>query len=221
MNQESWTDVDHYFTQLLVAPDAALTGALRANADAGLPPIDVSPAQGKFLMLLVQLTGARRVLEIGTLGGYSTIWMARGLPEGGRLITLESVPRHAEVARGNIALAGVADRVEVRLAPAAETLAQLVSEGAKPFDLVFIDADKPNNAAYLEWAMMLTKPGSVIVCDNVVRGGRIIEEDGADDSVTGTRAFLDEVAADSRLDATALQTVGVKGWDGFALARVQ
>lgn len=221
MNQESWTEVDHYVTQLLVEPDAALTGALRANAEAGLPPIDVSPAQGKFLMLLVQLSGARRVLEIGTLGGYSTIWMARGLPEGGRLVTLESVPRHAEVARSNIARAGVADRVEVRLAPAVETLAQLVSEGAKPFDLVFIDADKPNNAAYLQWAMMLTRPGSVIVCDNVVRNGHVVDEDGTDESVVGTRAFFDAVAEDPRLEATAIQTVGVKGWDGFALARVK
>lgn len=221
MNQESWSDVDHYLAHLLIAPDATLSGALQANADAGLPPIDVSPTLGKFLMLLVKLCGARRVLEIGTLGGYSTIWMARGLPEGGRLVTLESMPKHADVARGNIARAGVADRVEVRLAPAVETLAQLVSEGAKPFDLVFIDADKVNNAAYLEWALMLTKPGSVIVCDNVVRSGRVLEEDGVDESVVGTRAFLDQLAADRRLEATALQTVGVKGWDGFAIARVK
>lgn len=221
MNQESWSDVDHYLAHLLIAPDATLSGALQANADAGLPPIDVSPTLGKFLMLLVKLCGARRVLEIGTLGGYSTIWMARGLPEGGRLVTLESMPKHADVARGNIARAGVADRVEVRLAPAVETLAQLVSEGAKPFDLVFIDADKVNNAAYLEWALMLTKPGSVIVCDNVVRRGRVLEEDNADESVVGTRAFFDQLAADPRLEATALQTVGVKGWDGFAIARVK
>lgn len=221
MDKESWDEVDHYFTRLLVAPDVALTSALRANAEAGLPPIDVSPAQGKFLMLLVQLTNARRVLEIGTLGGYSTIWMARGLPEGGRITTLESVPKHAEVAHGNLLRAGVIDRVEVRLGPAAETLAQLVSEGTKRFDLVFIDADKPRNAIYLQWAMMLTKPGSVIVCDNVVRGGRIMEKDRADESIVGTRAFLDEVAADPRLDATAIQTVGIKGWDGFALARVK
>lgn len=221
MNQESWTEVDHYLAQLLIEPDPTLTGALSANADAGLPPIDVSPVLGKFLMLLVKLSDARRVLEIGTLGGYSTIWMARGLPEGGRLVSLESNPKHVEVARRNIAHAGVADHVEVRLAPAAETLAQLVSEGAKPFDVVFIDADKANNAAYLEWALMLTRSGSVIVCDNVVRHGRILEEDAADESVVGTRSFLELLAADPRLEATALQTVGVKGWDGFAIARVK
>ncbi|MBB5633356.1 putative O-methyltransferase YrrM [Cryobacterium mesophilum] len=220
MNEEPWTDVDHFFTRLLVTPDDALTGALHANAEAGLPSIDVSPAQGKFLMLLVRLMNARRVLEIGTLGGYSTIWMARGLPEGGRLVTLEVVPKHAEVARSNLARAGVAERVEVRVAEAADSLAQLVREGADPFDLVFIDADKPNNAVYLEWALKLTRPGSVILCDNVVRGGRVLEEDGSDDSVTGTRAFLDAVGADPRLEATAIQTVGIKGWDGFALARV-
>lgn len=221
MDQESWNDVDHYFTQLLVKPDAALKSTLAANAEAGLPPIDVAPNQGKLLMLLVQMSGARRVLEIGTLGGYSTIWLARGLSSGGRVITLESMPKHSDVARANIARAGVADRVEVRLAPAVETLAQLVSEGAKPFDLVFLDADKANNAKYLQWAMMLTRPGSVIVCDNVVRGGHVVDEDSGDEAVSGTRAFLDELAADPRLDATAIQTVGVKGWDGFAIARVR
>jgi predicted O-methyltransferase YrrM len=221
MNQESWNDVDHYFTQLLVKPDTALTRTLVANAEAGLPAIDVAPNQGKLLMLLAQLCGARRVLEIGTLGGYSTIWLARGLPAGGRVVTLEAIPKHAEVARANIARAGVADRVDVKLGPAIESLAQLVSDGARPFDLVFIDADKANNARYLEWAMMLTRPGSVIVCDNVVRSGQIIDEDSDDESVTGTRAFLDEVAADPRLDGTAIQTVGVKGWDGFAIARVR
>ncbi|HEY9477513.1 MAG TPA: O-methyltransferase [Microbacteriaceae bacterium] len=221
MNQESWNDVDHYFTRLLVKPDAALKRTLVANAEAGLPAIDVAPNQGKLLMLLAQLSGARRVLEIGTLGGYSTIWLARGLPAGGRVVTLEAIPKHAEVARANIARAGVADRVDVKLGPAIVSLAQLVSDGARPFDLVFIDADKVNNARYLEWAMMLTRPGSLIVCDNVVRSGQIIDEDSDDESVTGTRAFLDEVAADPRLDGTAIQTVGVKGWDGFAIARVR
>ncbi len=221
MNQQSWNDVDHYFSQLLVRPDAGLTGALRANTEAGLPAIDVAPTQGKLLMLLVKLCGAHRVLEIGTLGGYSTIWLARGLPAGGRIVTLESMPKHAEVAHSNLLHAGVAEHVEIRVAPAAESLAQLVSEGAPPFDFVFLDADKVNNARYLQWAMMLTRPGSVIVCDNVVRNGDVVDEDGTDESVVGTRAFLDAVAEDPRLEATAIQTVGVKGWDGFALARVK
>lgn len=221
MDRELWNDVDHYFTRLLVQPDAALTEALDTNADAGLPPIDVSPTMGKFLMLLVQLSGARRVLEIGTLGGYSTIWLARGLPSDGRVVTLELMPRHAEVAHTNLLHAGVVDRVDIRIGPASESLAHLVSEGTKPFDLVFLDADKANNGTYLEWAMMLTRPGSLIVCDNVVRGGHVIDEDGRDESIVGTRAFLDRLASDERLDATALQTVGVKGWDGFAIARVR
>lgn len=221
MNQESWTDVDHYLTRLLVAQDPPLLRALTTASEAGLPPIEVSPSQGKLLMLLVQLTRARRVLEIGTLAGYSTIWLARGLAEGGRLITLESVPKHVEVARANIARAGLADRVQVRLAPAVESLSQLVSEGAKPFDLVFIDADKVNNAKYLQWAMMLTASGSVIVCDNVVRRGRILDEASTDEDVAGTRAFLAALADDDHLEATAIQTVGVKGWDGFAIARVR
>ncbi len=221
MDQESWDDVDHYFTQLLVKPDAALTSALHANSKAGLPAIDVAPNQGKLLMMLVQLSGARRVLEIGTLGGYSTIWLARGLPADGKIVTLEAVPKHAEVAQSNLLRAGVAETVEIRLAPAVESLAQLVSEAAELFDFVFIDADKANNARYLEWAMRLTRPGSVIVCDNVVRGGRVVDEESADESVVGTRAFFDAVAADPRLEATAIQTVGVKGWDGFAIARVR
>ncbi len=221
MNEHAWKDVDHYLTHLLVKPDAELKGVLRASEEAGLPPIEVTAAQGKLLMLLVKLSGARRVLEIGTLGGYSSVWMARGLPEGGTLITLEALPKHAEAAKSNIRHTDVAGRIEVRLGPAVESLALMVSEGVKAFDLVFIDADKVNNAKYLEWSMMLTKPGSLIVCDNVVRGGHIIDEDSRDDAVVGTRAFLDELASDPRLEATAIQTVGDKGWDGFAIARVK
>lgn len=221
MNDPQWGDVDHYLMQRLIAPDVELDRLLRASEDAGLPAIEVSPAQGKMLMLLVQISGATRVLEIGTLGGYSSVWMARGLLPGGRLITLEALPKHADVARANIRQTEVAGKIEVILGPAIESLARLVHEGVPPFDVVFIDADKVNNAKYLSWAMMLTKPGSLIVCDNVVRGGHIIDEEGRDEGIVGTRAFLDELAADSRLEATALQTVGVKGWDGFALARVK
>lgn len=221
MTENAWKDVDTYLTRLLVKPDAELKRILSESEEAGLPEIEVSAPQGKLLMLLVQLSGARRVLEIGTLGGYSSVWMARGLPEGGHLVTLESLPKHAEVARSNIRHTSVAGRIEVRLGPAVETLALMVSEGVKPFDLVFIDADKVNNAKYLEWSMMLTRSGSLIVCDNVIRRGHIIDEDSRDEAVVGTRSFLDELAADSRLEATAIQTVGAKGWDGFAIARVK
>jgi predicted O-methyltransferase YrrM len=216
----TWHDVDRYINHELVKQDAALAGVLQANESADLPMIDVSPAQGKFLMLLAQICRARRVLEIGTLGGYSSIWLAKGLLPGGRVISLEAMPKHAEVARANIRRAGFADRVEVRLAPAVETLAMLVNEGAERFDLVFIDADKANNAKYVEWALMLTRPGSIIVIDNVVRGGAVLAEDGGDPSVVGTRAAIELISSDPRLDGTAIQTVGVKGWDGFAIARV-
>lgn len=219
MTQETWTAVDEYFTELLVRPDAALTGALEHSDAAGLPPIAVAPNQGKLLYLLARLQGARRILEIGTLGGYSTIWLARALPEGGTLISLEASPQHAKVARENIEAAGLSDVVEVRVGRAAETLPSLAEEGGEPFDVVFIDADKPNNPTYVTWALRLTRPGSLIILDNVVRGGRVIDPDGGDD-VVGVRDSLDLLAADPRLSVTAIQTVGSKGYDGLAIALV-
>ena len=204
-------EVDRYIVRTLVPEDPAWV--LAANAAAGLPAIDVSPALGKFLALLVRMTGARRVLEIGTLGAYSTIWMAGALPEGGHLVTLEADSRHAEVARANLARAGLSERVTLVEGPARETLPRL--DG--PFDLVFIDADKPSNAFYVEAALRLSRPGTVIVLDNVVRDGRVAQADSREPSVLGTRAAFDLIAAHPRLSATALQTVGSKGWDGFAL----
>ncbi|WP_030901324.1 O-methyltransferase [Streptomyces sp. NRRL F-5126] len=220
MAQQQWTAVDDYFTEHLVGEDEALRAALDASAKAGMPPINVAPNQGKLLQLIAQLHGARRILEIGTLGGYSTIWLARALPEGGRLVTLEADPLHADVARGNLAHAGLADRTEVRPGPALDTLAALHEEGAEPFDLVFIDADKPNNPRYLEWVLKLTRRGSVIIGDNVARGGAVADADSADPSVRGIRAFVELAGDDPRLSATAVQTVGTKGHDGFLLARV-
>ncbi|MFE6228547.1 O-methyltransferase [Streptomyces sp. NPDC057854] len=220
MTNPQWTDVDAYLADLLVPADDALTAALADSRAAGLPDIAVSPAQGKLLHLLARIQGARRVLEIGTLGGYSTIWLARALPDDGRLITLEYDPRHAEVARGNLARAGLTDRVEVRTGPALDTLPLLAKEGAAPFDLVFVDADKANNPRYVEWALKLSRPGTLIVVDNVIRNGEVATEHPDDPSITGTRAMFDLVAAEPRLDATAVQTVGAKGYDGLLLARV-
>jgi predicted O-methyltransferase YrrM len=220
MSQELWTAVDGYLTEKLIAKDAILESAVAANAAAGLPAIDVTPTQGKLLHMLARMIGARRILEIGTLGGYSTIWMARALPEGGRLITLEFEPKHAEVAHANIAHAGLADVVEIRVGAALDSLAKLETEGAEPFDLVFIDADKENNANYLEWALKLTRAGSLIICDNVIRDGEVANAESADEKVIGTRAMFDRMAAEPRLCATALQTVGSKGYDGFAMAMV-
>ncbi|MFJ9856236.1 O-methyltransferase [Streptomyces albogriseolus] len=218
----TWNAVDDWFTGRLLDddPDEALAAALRDSDAAGLPPIAVSPLQGKLLQLLARLTGARRVLEIGTLGGYSTIWLGRALPADGRLVTLEYDPRHAEVAVRNIARAGLAERVEVRVGPALESLPKLADEQPPPFDLVFIDADKANNPHYVEWALRLTAAGSLIVLDNVVRGGRVADPENTDPDVVGTRAALDLFGSHPRLDATAVQTVGAKGYDGFALARV-
>jgi predicted O-methyltransferase YrrM len=219
MNQERWSAVDRYITSLLVGPDSAQDATLRANREAGLPAIEVTPNQGKLLHLLARLTGARRILEIGALGGFSTIWLARALPPDGRLITLEANPKHAEVARANIERAGLGDIVEVRVGKALDTLPEVAAEGHGPFDLIFIDADKPNNPAYLEWAMKLSRPGSVIVVDNVVRGGALVD-DGDDESVRGSRQLFEMLAAEPRLSATAIQTVGDKGYDGFAIALV-
>jgi predicted O-methyltransferase YrrM len=201
----------------LLQPDPALEDALRANAAAGLPAIDVAPNQGKLLYLIAQLLGARRILEIGTLGGYSTIWLARALPAGGTLVTLEVDPKHAEVARANLARAGLTQVVDVRVGRALDTLAALAGQ---LFDLVFIDADKPNNPAYLAWALRLTRPGSAIVVDNVVREGAILDATSDDPRIHGTRSLFEAVAREPRLEATAIQTVGGKGHDGFILARV-
>ncbi|XXU21169.1 O-methyltransferase [Sorangium sp. So ce861] len=220
MAQEQWSAVDRYITDLLVPPDAALAAALDASAAAGLPPINVAPNQGKLLNLLARIHGARTILEIGTLGGYSTIWLARALPAGGRLITLESEPKHAEVARANLDRAGVADRVELRLGRALDTLPKLAVEGRGPFDLIFIDADKPSNPDYFAWALKLSRRGSVIVIDNVVRRGAVVDPGSADPNVQGVRRLYELLAAEPRVSATAFQTVGIKGYDGLAVALV-
>ncbi|MFI1012737.1 O-methyltransferase [Streptomyces sp. NPDC020965] len=219
--QEQWAEVDHFITDLLAPDDEALTAALAASDAAGLPAIGVAGNQGKLLYLLARLQGARTVLEIGTLGGYSTIWLARALPESGRLISLEYSPEHAEVARANLARAGLDSIAEVRTGAALESLPKLAAEpGAGPFDLFFIDADKWNNPRYVEWALRLSRPGSVIIVDNVVRGGSVLNPDSADPAVVGTRETYELIAREPRLEATAVQTVGSKGYDGFLLARV-
>jgi predicted O-methyltransferase YrrM len=220
MSQEQWEAVDHFISKHLIPSDPALDEALRASAEAGLPSIQVSPCQGKLLQLLAGLQGARQILEIGTLGGYSTIWLARALPPGGRLITLESDPTHASVARENIARAGLAGIVDVRLGPAIETLPRLAAEGAGPFDFIFIDADKPSTADYFEWAIRLSRRGSLIIVDNVVRKGAVVDAASDDPRVQGVRRFYDRLAAEPRVSATAIQTVGSKGYDGFAVALV-
>lgn len=210
-----WNRVDGYLTETVVRADGALTAAVEATKDAGLPAIEVTAAQGKLLMLLARMCGARRVLEIGTLGGFSTIWLARGIPDDGTVDTCEFEPAHAEVARRNLDRAGVGQKVTVHVAAALDTLPTLTG----PYDFFFIDADKANNPRYVEWAVKLSVPGSVIVLDNVVRGGAVLEADG-DPDVQGTRRALEILGAHPRLDATAIQTVGTKGWDGFALAVV-
>jgi predicted O-methyltransferase YrrM len=217
-DQDRWTAVDRYLADRLLEPEGALDAALEASTAAGLPAAGVSPTQGRLLELLARIQGARTILELGTLGAYSTIWLARALPPGGRLVTLELDAGYAEVARANLARAGLADVVEVRVGPARDTLAALAAEGHDPFDLVFIDADKAGNAEYLVAALGLSRPGTVIVADNVVRGGSVL--DGDDASAVGVRRFFDLIAAEPRLRATAIQTVGEKGYDGFALAVV-
>jgi predicted O-methyltransferase YrrM len=213
----TWAAVDTYINAQLVGEDPVLEAALARAAAAGLPAADVAPNQGKLLHLLARLAGARTILELGTLAGYSTIWLARALPEGGRLITLEAEAAYAEVARANLAAAGLDDRVEVRVGAALETLPRL----AGPFDLVFLDADKQRNPEYLEWALRLTRPGSLIVADNVVRGGELANAASDDPRVQGIRRFTELLGAASGVTATAVQTVGSKGWDGFALALVE
>jgi len=205
---------------LLVPSDEALDLALAASTEAGLPAINVAPNQGKFLSLLASIQGAKNILEIGTLGGYSTIWLARALPKDGRLVTLELDPKHAGVARSNLARAGLGELVSIRVGPALETLPQLAAEGLPPFDFVFIDADKQSIPEYFEWALKLTRVGSVIVVDNVVRKGAVIDQATTDPNVQGVRRFNELLAKTSRVSATAVQTVGSKGYDGFALIRV-
>jgi predicted O-methyltransferase YrrM len=207
--------VDTFLSELVARDDEALIRARRASDEAGLPSIAVSAPQGKFLRVLARAVGARRILEIGTLGGYSTIWLAGGLAPGGRLVTLEYSAKHAEVARTNLARAGLADAVEVRVGPALETLPALAAD--EPFDLVFVDADKAPYAQYLDWAVRLTRPGGLVVADNVVRQGRVLDP-GEDEAVRGVRAYLEAMADDPRLEGTVLQTVGAKGWDGLAVA---
>ncbi|MEI9849944.1 MAG: O-methyltransferase [Sphingomonas sp.] len=220
MRAPAWIAVDDYIAGHLLGNDPALDAVLAANAAGGLPGMDVAPVQGKLLQLLARAARARRILEVGTLGGYSTIWLARALPADGRLVTLEIDAHHAEVARANLERAGVAERCEVRVGPAAETLAEMVAAGEGPFDLVFIDADKQGNVAYLRAALALSRPGTTIVVDNVIREGAILDPAHPDPRVQGTRALFEAVAAEPRLSATAVQTVGAKKWDGFLLAVV-
>jgi predicted O-methyltransferase YrrM len=220
MSLDQWAHVDGYLSDLLAPPDPALQAALEASAAAGLPTISVTANQGKLLMLLARAIAARSILEIGTLGGYSTIWLARALPPDGRLLTLECDAKCAEVARGNIARAGLSDAVKLRLGPALDTLPQLAAEGRGPFDFIFIDADKPAYPDYLGWSLKLARRGSLIVADNVVRGGAVADAESGDANVQGVRRFLELLAAEPRASATAIQTVGSKGYDGLTIALV-
>jgi predicted O-methyltransferase YrrM len=215
-----WSEVDRYFGDLLVKRDAGLDAALEENRKANLPAIDVTPLQGKFLEVLVRISGARKILEMGTLGGYSTIWLARALPEGGRVVTLELESHHAEVAGMNLRRAGLMDRVDLRVGRAVDSLNALEAEGAGPFDLIFIDADKAGYPEYLGWALKLSRVGTLIVADNVVRDGKVVDADSDDPNIQGVRRFTELVAGEPRLTTTVLQTVGAKGYDGFALAVV-
>jgi predicted O-methyltransferase YrrM len=218
--QDQWSAVDSYIADLFLAPDTALEAALASSAAAGLPAISVSPTQGKLLHLLASVQGARRILEIGTLGGYSTIWLARALPADGRLISLEIDPRHADVAQTNLDRAGLSSAVEIRLGPALDTLPKLVTEGRRPFDLIFIDADKPGYADYLKWSLKLARPGTLIIADNVVRKGAVADPESTDENVQGIWKFNEALAAEKRVTTTVMQTVGSKGYDGLALILV-
>lgn len=219
-NDPTWTAVDDYFGKLLITPDKVLDQALADSVASGLPAIAVSPLQGKQLLVLAQMQNPTKILEIGTLGGYSTIWLARALPDDGRLVTCEFSPKHAEVAKANIARAGVTHKVEIRVGPALDTLPLLAAEKRGPFDFIFVDADKRNNPGYFEWALKLSRPGSVILVDNVVRDGTIADLKNADPDLAGTRRMHELIAAEPRVTATAIQTVGAKGYDGFTLIRV-
>ena len=221
MSESTWRAVDDYFNGELIPADPVLDAAVRLSATEGLPDIAVAPNQGRLLNLIARIHGARRILEVGTLGGYSAIWLARALPEDGRLISMELDPHHAEVARTNIKSAGLSEKVQVRVGRAADSLAALAEENPEPFDLVFIDADKPSNPEYLAWALRMSRPGTVIVVDNVVRGGEVADASSTNPAVQGTRKLVDVIAAEPRLDATAIQTVGVKGYDGLLFAIVK
>jgi predicted O-methyltransferase YrrM len=220
VNQEQWTTVDDYFSRTLVASDKVLDATLKSSAEAGLPSINVAPNQGKLLHLLARISNARRILEIGTLGGYSTIWLARALPSDGVLISLEFNAEYAGLARKNIEAAGLSQQVTVVVGAATQSLQKLVDDKAEPFDLVFIDADKENNAEYLRLSLLLSRPGTVIIGDNVVRKGRVADEDVNDPDVLGVRKYFELASSDPRLDTTAVQTVGAKGWDGFSITVV-
>jgi predicted O-methyltransferase YrrM len=221
MKQDQWTAVDHYITNTIVMPDESLRAALKRSEDAGLPAISVSPGQGKLLMQLAMIRGAKNVLEIGTLGGYSTIWLARGMAPGGKLITLEAEKRHADVARKNLDDAGVGAIVEIILGSALQSLPKLEKQGRGPFDLIFVDADKSSLPEYFQWAMKLSRSGSVIVIDNVVRKGEVLDTSGRDASVAGVRRMNELIAAEERACATTIQTVGHKGYDGFTMVVVK
>jgi predicted O-methyltransferase YrrM len=220
MAEELWTEVDQYFSEHLLQSDPILESALAESAKAELPAISVSPNQGRFLQILAQILAAHSILEVGTLGGYSTIWLARGLRPGGRLITLEVDAKHAEVARRNLSRAGLQGAVELRVGNALETLPQLSAEGQAPFDLIFIDADKQNIPTYFEWALKLSRPGTLIVVDNVVRKGAVIDGKSTDPNIQGARRFIESLGADPRAGGTVIQTVGIKGYDGFAIVLV-
>ena len=220
MSADRWEAVDRYVTDLFEPPDEVLDAALAASRDAGLPPINVSPVQGRLLHLLARAVGARQVLELGTLGGYSTIWLARALPPDGRVVTLEAEARHADVARANFARAGLTERIELHLGAALDTLPRLVDAGRGPFDFVFVDAHKPEYADYLPWVLSLSRPGTLIIADNIVRAGKVADASSDDANVQGVRRFNERLAAESRVTATVVQMVGSKGYDGFALAIV-
>lgn len=219
--QPGWAAVEDFLTATVVHPDNALRRAVSSAVDAGMPPIEVTPNAGKFLQLLIQISGARRVLEIGTLAGFSSIWMARGLPDGGRLVTCEYLTKHADIARANVEAAGLGSKVEIRVGAALDTLAALQAEGQEPFDFVFIDADKEHDSDYLDWAVRLGRPGTVVVLDNAVWEGAILDPSIDDVNAPGIISALDLLGKHAQLDATVIQTVGSKGWDGFALARVR
>jgi predicted O-methyltransferase YrrM len=220
MSQDLWTSVDDYINSITVGTDAALDAAAASAAAAKLPPISVTPAHGKLLHLMVRAQGATRILEVGTLAGYSTIWLARAVPPGGRVITLEANATHADIARANVERAGLSGRIEIRLGNALDTLPQLAAEKQPPFDFTFIDADRPNLAEYFDWAVRLSHPGSVIVVDNVVRKGGVIDASSDDPNIKGVRRFNDRLKDDTRVSATMVQTVSAKGYDGFAMALV-
>lgn len=220
MGIEQWTRVDDYIAETLLGPDPVLDEVLASSTEAGLPAIAVSPAHGRMLSLLARMMGAKRILEIGTLGGYSAICMARALGEGGRLVTLEFDPRHAQVAQANFDRAGVSHLIDLRVGRALDTLPGVEADGLDPFDMVFIDADKESNADYLQWALRLSRPGTLIICDNVIRDGAVVDAASEDPRVIGVRRFFEKVASDPRLISTAVQTVGCKGYDGFAMVLV-